>query len=212
MQDRAFRLDFFIAVGALLVSALTAATLVYQTHVIGNQYAATIWPYLDATVSYPLDGESIELVNDGLGPALIRSAQLSIDGKDVPAWNNYFRILLGNRSIRRAFIAALKEKDPHLSSSSIGPSTTLRPGETFQLLNLELPGISYRAFLTHTIQMRFCYCSLNSSCWNLDVRTDASASKEPAPVSQCTTSATINALLSMPILSGSTRKHGGSLP
>ena len=46
VNEKAFRLDFFIAIAALLVSTLTAATLLYQTHVISDQYAATIWPYL----------------------------------------------------------------------------------------------------------------------------------------------------------------------
>jgi hypothetical protein len=31
MNDRAFRLDFFIAIAAVVISALTAGTLVYQT-------------------------------------------------------------------------------------------------------------------------------------------------------------------------------------
>ena len=44
MNEKAFRLDFFIAIAALLISALTAGALVYQTRVIADQYAATIWP------------------------------------------------------------------------------------------------------------------------------------------------------------------------
>jgi len=46
MNEKAFRLDFFIAIAALLVSAISAIALIYQTRVIGDQYAATIWPYL----------------------------------------------------------------------------------------------------------------------------------------------------------------------
>ena len=42
MNDRTFRLDFFIAVAAVLISVITAGTLFYQTHVIGDEFAATI--------------------------------------------------------------------------------------------------------------------------------------------------------------------------
>lgn len=198
MQDRAFRLDFFIAVAALLVSALTAGTLIYQTHVIGAQYSATIWPYLSVTYSYDVDGETIDLVNDGLGPALIRSAQLSIDGKDTPAWNDYFRTLLANPLIRKFFVKALKEKAPQISAASIGPSATLRPDETLRLFELKLPGLTMpevvKYVASHDITLRFCYCSLNGSCWDETTSTESGAAP-PTPVSQCSSSASIKAYI-----------------
>src|SRR5579863_2155170 len=102
MNDRAFRLDFFIAIAALLVSALTAATLIYQTRVIGHQFAASTWPYLSVSTTLDPQAISLDLANDGLGPALIRSAQLTVDGRPLPSWNAYFQTLATEEPALRA--------------------------------------------------------------------------------------------------------------
>ncbi|MBV8375238.1 MAG: hypothetical protein JO302_06980, partial [Candidatus Eremiobacteraeota bacterium] len=109
MNERAFRLDFFIAIAALLVSALTAGTLIYQTHVIGAQYAAAIWPYLSVETTYDNpNGVTIALNNEGLGPALIHSARLSVDGKSVASWNDYFLTLAREDPRIRSFFTRMQ--------------------------------------------------------------------------------------------------------
>ncbi|MFZ0575103.1 MAG: hypothetical protein WCE97_04070 [Candidatus Cybelea sp.] len=106
MNERTFRLDFFIAVAAVLISAITAGTLFYQTHVIGDEFAATIWPYLSVGTTYDTGGETIEVSNDGVGPALVRSAQLYVDGRKVRAWNDYIKALARDPELRRLFLRA----------------------------------------------------------------------------------------------------------
>jgi hypothetical protein len=106
MNDRAFRLDFFIAIAAVLISAITAGTLFYQTHVIGDEFAATIWPYLSVGTTYVTGGETIEVANDGVGPALVRSAQLYVDGRKVRAWNDYLKALARDPELRKLFLRA----------------------------------------------------------------------------------------------------------
>lgn len=199
MTDRAFRLDFFIAMGALLVSALTAGTLIYQTRVIGDQFAATIWPYLSVGTTYEDNGETIEVTNDGVGPALVRSAQLRVDGRVVPAWNDYLRILAQDRQLRGIFLrtrdAVLAGSAPHamISTSSIGPSSTLRPGESHTLLKIALAGtVPTSLLMKHSVAIDFCYCSLNGSCWILHAM-PGRINPDPQPVSQCASSAAIQA-------------------
>jgi hypothetical protein len=56
VSEKAFRLDFFIAIAALLVSAASTIALIYKTRVIGAQYAATIWgTAIAATLKHGLD-------------------------------------------------------------------------------------------------------------------------------------------------------------
>ena len=106
MNDRNFRLDFFIAIAAVLISALTAGTLFYQTRVIGDEFAATIWPYLSVGTTYDTGGETIEVTNDGVGPALVRSAQLYVDGRKVDAWNDYIKAVSRDPELRGLFLRA----------------------------------------------------------------------------------------------------------
>jgi len=189
VNDRAFRLDFFIAIFALLVSALTAGTLIYQTRVIGDQFSATIWPYLNVGTTYDsfagmIDGETIEVTNDGLGPALIQSAQLRVDGTAVGAWNDYIRVLVSDPALRRILLRVRRTK---LSMSSLGPSDTLRPGESYPLLKISsAQSIPARELMRHSVSIELCYCSLNGRCWTLRA-TPGQIAPNPQPVPRCTT-------------------------
>jgi hypothetical protein len=197
MNDRAFRLDFFIAIAAVLISAITAAALIYQTRVIGDEFAATIWPYLSVGTTYNASGETIEISNDGVGPALVRSAQLSVDGRKVGAWNDYLDALARDPELRGLFLraqAAIQAgpaNNATITLSSIGASSTLRPGESRTLLKISLPfTVPLRAMAKHPVALDFCYCSLNGSCWTLHA-IPGQISPDPAPVSYCANRAAI---------------------
>lgn len=188
MNDRAFRLDFIIAIGALLISALTAATLIYQTHVIGDQFSATIWPYLSVGTTYDTNGETIEISNDGVGPALVRSASLQVDGRPLRSWDDYIVVLARDPALRGIFLRmrhAAKGSGAMLSMSSLGPSTTLRPGESDTLLHLVLLGrVPTQALMKHSVAIEACYCSLNGTCWLLH-SVPGTISSDPQTVSHC---------------------------
>lgn len=216
MNDRALRLDFFVAIAALLISALTAGALLYQTRVVAQQYAATIWPYLDVSSTYRRGSETIEVVNDGLGPALIRSAQLSVDGKKVPSWNEYLLALASEPKIRKIFDrnrAAYLSASPltiGISTSSIGPSTIIRGGDSLALLKLSLGSVVSPAViqevLKHSLTIDFCYCSLNGSCWISRSTPGSMGAIEGRPVSSCSSSAEIDAA-SYPYQTRTPNKH-----
>jgi hypothetical protein len=210
VSEKAFRLDFFIAIAALLVSAISAVALLYQTRVNADQYAATIWPYLSITETYtPGLGEVLTLDNEGVGPALIRSAQLSVDGKPVSGWGDYFSVLLHDPDVRRFFrrlrSAALAGKGvtPSISNSSLGPGSTLRSGESRNLLVMNVPGFPFKALMRAPLTIDLCYCSLNKSCWTLHSdQSKPSAASDPVPVAACGTTAMILAPTNIVLFNG----------
>jgi len=193
MTERAFRLDFFIAIGALLISALTAAALIYQTRVIADQYAAAIWPYVSVNATYSPNGEQIVIANDGLGPALIESAQLAVDGKNVATWNEYFRTLLSEPQVQTLLEHLVTtHQPPTISSASIGPGTTIRPGDTKPLLAISYSGqLPLSAVQEHKLSIELCYCSLNGKCWNLRATPGTLSRTAPLPVAHCASDAAI---------------------
>jgi hypothetical protein len=180
-----FRLDFVIAIAALLVSAVSAFALIYQTRVIGQQYAATIWPYLSVNSTYGPSGVIIKVENDGLGPALIQSAQLLVDEKAAPGWATYVKDLESE--------PALEKHHRSISASSFGRSTTIRPGEASLLFSIiyKTP-IAPQALAAHSIGVRLCYCSINNSCWNIFATPGKDSRTVPQPVSSCTENAAIS--------------------
>jgi hypothetical protein len=190
MNERAFRLDFFIALAALVVSFLTTATLIYQTRVIEEQYSATIWPYLSLDTTTNPDGIKIALTNDGLGPALVRSAQLTIDGKAVSGWPDFLNVLkpeIGRITHGKASFGS--------TSGDTDESTILRPGTSSALLVIK--GLRTQAEVDaikrHAIGLNVCYCSLNGRCWLLHAFAGVSSSAGPHPVSGCPVGPHINA-------------------
>jgi hypothetical protein len=187
MKAREFRLDFVVAIAALLVSAFTSITLLYQTRVISQQYAATIWPYLSVNSNYSPQGMEIQVSNDGLGPALIDSAQLFIDDKPAPGWATYLDAL------KRTSGSGQHHHDASISASSFGRSTTIRPGDTKLLFAMKFKDEVHKEELTaHPVGIRICYCSINNSCWNIFATPGKDSRSVPQPVSSCTENAAIS--------------------
>jgi hypothetical protein len=101
------RADMIIAICALLISSLACAAAVLQTRVIGQQLSATVWPYLDYSTSTSnntgnsgprvMDETTISVTNDGLGPAIIKQAGVTIDGRRLPALDAAITTLVPNR-------------------------------------------------------------------------------------------------------------------
>ncbi len=85
-EDGRLRIDLFITICAVAIAAIASGASVYQSYVIRQQYDSAVWPYLSFVVSRdPAQASFVEadLRNDGLGPALIRSAVVTVDGKPV---------------------------------------------------------------------------------------------------------------------------------
>lgn len=75
--------------------------------------------------------------------------------------------------------------------SSIGPSSTLRPGETRTLFKLVfVSNVPAQVLTEHALTLDLCYCSLNGNCWTLRAM-PGRINRETQPVSACTASAAI---------------------
>ena len=190
MNERAFRFDLLIAVCALLASSVVAIASVYQTKVFRDQYAATIWPYLALDDTTNVRGKNTELftsayltlTNNGLGPALIRSADLSIDGKQQQTWAD-----LRNLAEREAHWDAKNLGHMHGQLASVNASTTIRPGDSRRIFGIEAgKGVPIAVLTKHNVTIDVCYCSLNDRCWVLDTKLEQNTPTFPQTVDRCT--------------------------
>lgn len=183
MKDQLLRFDSLIAVIALLMSTVTAGAMVYQTHVIQEQFAATVWPYLSLEVDNNPDSISVHLVNDGAGPALVRSAQLVVDGKPMDTWNEFFALVHTDPGI---LAAGPRGDRSHEQSSSIDASTIVRAGDSKSLIGVSnATPMVLNAVRKHRIALNFCYCSINDRCWTLDSDLGGTRVSIPQPIGDC---------------------------
>jgi hypothetical protein len=160
MNEKVLRLDLVIALVAVLISTIAAVATVYQSRIIADQYSATVWPYLSVTYTLRPDRMDLVLRNDGLGPALIRSAQLRYNDRPVGSWNDFLHIT--ESAIPKHVHGAMSMTAADVNSSSI-----VRSGDTLLLLTLHATGGAHFHVqaLRRSMSVQVCYCSLLGRCW-----------------------------------------------
>lgn len=167
-EVKGFRIDLAIAILALLVSTLATAATWWQSRVVGQQLSAQVWPYLAIDTTTGRGAIRIALVNYGLGPALVRDAVLTVDGKaqhDLPA--GVVRMLGDVRLLRKL---PKGKGTTTFSLSSVGPGSVIRPGEDRALLDVSgNPALAQRLIdASPRINLSVCYCSILDQCWRID--------------------------------------------
>jgi len=185
VNERRFRLDLTIAVSALLISTIAALASVYQTRVISQQLSAAVWPYLNIDRTNAPTGVTISLTNYGLGPALIRSAQLDVNGKPAASWNDLIVAF-----VRRAHTMHLKGTT-RTSDANLDGSMVLSPGATRRLFDVQANGPALRVVreTLGDVSLSICYCSLLGQCWQMT----SNQSSGPTATSSCPAGASIAA-------------------
>jgi hypothetical protein len=140
---------------AALIAIAALGTAVYQAKLSRDQAKAAVWPYLIQGNSGN-NGYARIVQNVGIGPAIIRAFEVTVDGKPVTSWR-----------------AAAKALGINLSwnghrTTSFGAGLVVPMGTVIDLL--ELPDTSDVRLIRGQIERlhtKVCFCSLYNDCWNL---------------------------------------------
>ncbi len=176
---RAIRVDLVIAVCALLISSLATAASWWQSRVVAEQLSAQVWPYVSFSVDLNDELFSISIANDGLGPAVLRTAGLSVDGKPQASFVDAMHAMFGPNLIQRARRGG--DRKVSATYASGGPGSVLRAGASatvFAFRSKRWATLFSREW--QRLDMRVCYCSIEGACWTRDIRSD-----DPRPVRTC---------------------------
>ncbi|HEY6894116.1 MAG TPA: hypothetical protein VI258_08115 [Rhodanobacteraceae bacterium] len=139
------------AVFAALIGLLALFVSGYTAYIQRQQVRAQVWPWLVAG-NDDLE-HSIEVLNKGAGPAIVRNAQVFVDGKPQRSWD--------------AVIDALGIPQPHpFQQSTINPNV-LTPGERVTVIKFPDEALwkRFRAEATDRVWMNICFCSSLGDCW-----------------------------------------------
>jgi hypothetical protein len=174
------RIDLVIAVCALLISTLATAASWWQTRVIQQELNAQVWPYVSVSESLTdSDTVQISVENDGLGPAVLQSAVISVDGKPLGSFIDVMHALLGPHLIARAG----GRRAMTIALADAAPGVVLRPGDATTAFRLTSARFA-RPFMLghHRLAIRTCYCAIvPGECW----LADSGAPGPPARVPAC---------------------------
>ncbi len=176
---RGIRIDLVIAICALLVSSLATAASWWQSRVVAEQLSAQVWPYVSFSVTFNDELFAVSVSNDGLGPAVLRTAGLSVDDKPQASFVDALHAMLGTHLIQRAKRAG----DRHLAATynSGGPGSVLRAGASITVFSLRSKSWAPKLYREWPrLKMRACYCSIEGACWIKDGQAE-----DPRPVRTC---------------------------
>jgi hypothetical protein len=144
------RWDAFAAIVASLVGLLALLVAGYTAYIQHQQVRAQVWPYLEAGND---DGnQSIYVYNKGVGPAIVKSAQVFIDGKPQTDW---------------AHVLAALGMPPHgYVQSTLNPDV-ISPGEQVRVLGIPDKDRwqTFRSGAIGRMTMDICFCSSLDECW-----------------------------------------------
>ncbi len=159
MKSRLASTELIVAFAAIFVSTATLFVYIYQTRIMLSQQRASVWPYVEWTYAMRSDqGFSLTVANKGVGPAIVRSAKLTLAGEPIAT----ARDLLGR------YVA--------LDSTALVTTTiddrVIAPGERLTLFHIDVRDRDeyvdlHRKLdpLFQNLEFRICYCSIYGDCW-----------------------------------------------
>lgn len=155
---REIRWDAAAAIIASLVGLLALAVAGYTAYIQRQQVSAQVWPYLMWASSDT--GSDYLWVNKGVGPAIVKSAVVLVDGKPQRNWNAVMHSL---------------QVDPQNYGQSTFNHNVISAGETLEWLKFKDHG-QFRVFrdaARKRLDFKVCYCSTLGDCWvNDSTRSD----------------------------------------
>jgi hypothetical protein len=144
--------DGVAAILAALIGFLALVVSGYTAYIQRQQVRAQVWPYLILT-NYD-DKRSLDVFNKGVGPAIVRTARVRVDGKAQPDW-------------RHVLDALGVPAQPHTFNLSTIHVAVLSPNDEHAMIAFE-DDATYRAFRDAAVtrmQTELCYCSTLGECW-----------------------------------------------
>ncbi len=158
-ERRGIRWDALAAIIAAMIGLLSLVVAGYTAwvqrltaNIQAEQVRAQVWPWLLAGNNDLKN--SIEVYNKGVGPAIVRSAQMWVDGKPQADWNH--------------LLDALGVAKPRTYSESTIYPNVLSAGETVSIIKFA-EGEVYQRFRSAAVQKHLtiavCFCSTLGECW-----------------------------------------------
>jgi hypothetical protein len=168
--------DRIVSGSAMFVALSSLAIALYEVRMMREHDRISVWPYVTAFNSDSGGIYTFNVSNAGIGPAVIESFEIHVDGKPRKNWGEVIDAL------------GIDIGGTPSSYSSFGKGTVLLPGARSALLSIG-PGLGGAAFHRASqprMHPRICYCSLYEQCWLLDETQDS----RPQPVKACAEPAT----------------------
>ena len=146
--------EMITALSALLVGVVALIIGAYQAKVASDQRAASVWPYVEIG-RYSLQGTEYGFIirNKGVGPAIIKQMEVSVDGKPVQTWNQALQTMTGEKGNINTIYSSTNK-------------SVLAVQESRKMINvINVEDITKIQAAPDNINISVCYCSIFDDCW-----------------------------------------------
>ncbi|WP_300526965.1 hypothetical protein [Maricaulis sp.] len=162
------RNQYLLSAAALGMSALAMFFAFMEMRSSDRQFDASVWPYVDLTISLREDLMALDVANKGMGPAFIHEFRLS-----HPEHGEIEPLELMELSGTRELMSS--------SSTTSLTQSVMSVGDIVNAFRFEGEGIGPgMATLIRDLQIDICYCAINGACWN-----NSATTSFRTPVAQC---------------------------
>jgi hypothetical protein len=161
-QKARIQASTIVSFSALALSFCGVIVSVFQTRIMIQQQRAMVWPHLQFGTAN-LDGYALMITNAGLGPAIIRSVDVSVGSEHYETFAAFADTLKKNARDKGADLRELATINSYLTRR------TLRAGEEAKVLWFKgpKPATEHLEHAAEAMDFRIVYSSIHEQCWEL---------------------------------------------
>lgn len=171
---RGIRWDALAAIIASLVGLLALCVAGYTAYIQRQQVRAQVWPYLQISHSNAEGRYDLEVVNRGVGPALIQSVTVSAGSKPVADWKAFAHAI--------GFVPTSHYVTSTLNQMVVSPGEHVR-WIAFQ--NAKDINTAVADSARFHVEVRVCYTSTLGDAWLTAFSPGRRGGFRPRPVAEC---------------------------
>ncbi|MCI4671259.1 MAG: hypothetical protein MRZ79_24175 [Bacteroidia bacterium] len=140
---------------AILISISALMVSIYEANLLRTEQRALVWPYLSVRHSYNSQGFSFIATNNGTGPAIVKSVEVSLNDTLMEDYDQLLDLVRPQRKIGYDFIrmGALN-------------NTVMKAGEEREIFHM--PWTEETRLMAARLakaQFKVNYCSVLEDCW-----------------------------------------------
>jgi hypothetical protein len=147
--------ETFIALAALVVSLSAVAVGIYEAALQRAHDRAEVWPHLELGTWSTPKGAELRLENSGIGPAIVHSIIVTVDGRPQRHWSDVLETITGRK--------------PAALENATTADHAIRAGDRVTLVGV--PAASLPPGMWDYIKrvgVRVCYSSVFGESWMLE--------------------------------------------
>jgi len=156
-----------VAFSAVMISFVALGVGIYEAHLERSFHSASVWPRVEVFRSYNSKRFSYVVINSGIGPAIVKSAKVSLNDRYFSNWKEAVT------ATTQASPAEVFVGNSHISNRVISPDKEL------DILTISDKALAKLLAQSDNLAIELCYCSVFDECWVTD------RNNKPRPIGNC---------------------------